>query len=133
MKAFVAGVNLNVCEHHGRSLWTPTAFKNGVEVHGQFMADHALRGGNPSVEVLCLTVIHGEEVADLRSVAVGDDHPPVHLEQIDDVAHDPRQDLGGLITVPGRRLKGVATQGIDRCLAHEGTSFRTVLTLCPIW
>ena len=89
MEPFVLAVHLNTGQHNRRTLWSSPTLKDGLEMHGQIVADHALRCGDPSIEGVGLLLVHRQEVAYLGPVAMGEHDAPILLEQVDNIAHDP--------------------------------------------
>lgn len=130
MKGLVFSVDLNVREHDSRTLGTFAPFQNGLKVHGKLVADHALGGGDPFAEGMRIGVVQGHEVPNLWAVAVSDDNAPVHLQEVNNVAHDPRKDFVGIVCVACWRFESVASQRIDHRFPHVVTSVVPVLTLC---
>jgi hypothetical protein len=122
VKRFVLKIDLNMGQHNGRPLWSAATSQNGVQLQGKFVTDHSLRRSHPCIQVVGVLLVHGEKVADLRAVSMGDDNAPIHFEQVDDVAHDFSEHLGCICTPLSRGLESVAPEGIDGCLPHRLTS-----------
>ena len=46
----------------------------------ELMADDALRSGDPLVKGMSMVYIHRQQVTNLRSITVGDHHPPIYFQ-----------------------------------------------------
>jgi hypothetical protein len=102
MKGVILSVNLNMGENHSRALGPTTTFENALEVHGKFMTDHALCCCHPSIKRLRVGGIKREQVPNLRTIPVRDNHAPIHLQEVNDIAHDPSKDFSRLLGCTSR-------------------------------
>ena len=47
------------------------------------MSNHPLSGGDPCIQVVGVLLVHGEKVANLRPISMGDHNAPIHFEEVD--------------------------------------------------